>query len=161
MVDRPTDIDPRLTLAYNESVRAWALQSSVLDEVRSRSGVLVSAASVSSAFLGSQAVASKQPWAGANLAAIAVFGVVILLCIYVLWPAKSWIFVHNSERLIETYLKDDTTANDMYERMTIDNARYRRKNSKRIEYRFLAFRIACFGLAAEIILWLVALHEGG
>lgn len=45
--------DPRLKLVYEESVRGWSLQSSVLDELRNRTGILLAAASVSSAFLGS------------------------------------------------------------------------------------------------------------
>jgi len=158
MVDKG---DPRLVLAYDESVRAWALQSRVLDELRGRAGVLIAAASVSSAFLGAQAIAGKHAWAASGLAAIAVFGVVVLLCIYVLWPAQNWIFVHNGERLHETYLKDHITVNEMYRRMTIDNSRYRRKNRKRINYRFVAFRFACLGLATDVVLWLIALHERG
>lgn len=45
--------------------------------------------------------------------------------------------------------------------MTRDNAGYRRKNAARINYRFTAFRIACAGLGADVILWLLALTGRG
>jgi hypothetical protein len=155
------EADPRLVLAYDESVRAWALQSAVLDELRSRAGVLIAATSVSSAFLGADAVPGKDAWSAADIIAIGLFGVVVALCVYVLWPARNWIFAHNGKRLIEKYFTDHVTVDEMYKRMTIDNAQYRQENRKRIDYRFMAFRIACLGLAADVALWLLALHEGG
>lgn len=89
------------------------------------------------------------------------FGAVIVLCVYVLWPAKDWMFVHNCERLIEKYCKDDVTTDDMYRQMTIDNSNYRKGNIRRLDCRFLAFRIACVGLALDIVLWLLAIHIKG
>ncbi len=155
------EADPRLVLAYDESVRAWALQSAVLDELRSRAGVLIAATSVSCAFLGAHVVPGKHAWSVVDIIAIALFGVVVALCIYVLWPARNWIFAHNGERLIGKYFRDHVTLEEMYKRMAIDNAQYRQENRKRIDYRFMAFRIACLGLAADVVLWLLALHEGG
>jgi hypothetical protein len=51
------DIDARVMLAYDESVRGLNMQSTAVDELRSRTGVLIAAATVASAFLGSTALA--------------------------------------------------------------------------------------------------------
>jgi hypothetical protein len=143
------EVDSRLVLAYEESVRAWALQSAVLDELRNRAGILIAAATVSSAFLGAQALGSKRALSAAAILAVVAFGAVILLCVYVLWPAKDWTFVHNGERLIETYCKDDVTTDDMYRQMTIDNSNYRKGNRRRLDWRFFAFRMACVASSAH------------
>jgi hypothetical protein len=155
------EVDPRLIVAYDESVRAWAHQSAVLDELRSRAGTLIAAASVSSAFLGAATLRGSHSLNGSSVAAIVVFGVVIALCIYVLWPAKDWVFVHNAKLLLEKYMTHGVPLSEMYERMTCDNAGYRQTNAKRINYRFMAFRVACAGLGADVILWLLALTGRG
>lgn len=111
------EVDPRLVIAYKESVRAWAHQSSVLDELRSRAGTLIAAASVSSAFLGAATIRGSHSLDDGSVAAIVVFGVVVALCIYVLWPAKDWVFVHNAGHLLHRYLTDDVTPNEMYQRI--------------------------------------------
>lgn len=151
-------VDPRLRLAYDESVRGWALQSTVLDELRTRAGVLIAAASVSSAFLGTSALPRGGHLNAGSVIAIVGFIAVVGLCVYVVWPAKGWVFVHNAERLITTYLADDLSADDMYRRMTLDNAGYRKRNQARIDRRFLAFRLACMSLGLDVVVWLIVLQ---
>lgn len=152
-------VDARLELAYEESVRAWALQSAVLDELRSRAGLLIAAASVSSAFLGAHDLGVRHSLHPLDVAAIALFGLVTLLCVYVLWPAKGWVFAHNAENVIKTYVKNGGSVNAMYRQMTIDNTAYRQGNHQRINLRFFAFRLACLSLGGDIVLWLLALHR--
>src|SRR5207248_4119238 len=50
------DGDARYRLLYEESVRALEDQQTALDELRSRTGVLLSAASISTSFLGGLAL---------------------------------------------------------------------------------------------------------
>jgi hypothetical protein len=157
----PTATDPRLTLSYEESIRAWALQSSVLDELRNRAGVVLSAASVSSAFLGAKALEGEHHFSVLSIAATATFGVVVLLCVYIVWPAKDWVFVHDGKALIDTYVTDGVSLDEMTRDMTLDNAKYRVDNGTKIGHRFLGFRLACVGLGADVILWLIQLGTKG
>ncbi len=154
----PTDPDPRLAIAYDESVRAWALQSSVLDELRNRAGILLSAASVASAFLGATALEGEHDhFSALSIVALALFGLVVALCVYVLWPSKGWTFVHNGKALVETYVDKNQSIDAMRKQMTLDNTQYRVDNKAKIDCRFLGFRLACIGLGADIILWLIEL----
>jgi hypothetical protein len=68
----PEEVDSRLVLAYEESVRAWALQSAVLDELRNRTGILIATATVSSAFLGAQALGSNRALSATDIIAMVV-----------------------------------------------------------------------------------------
>ena len=53
-------VDPRVRLTYDESIRGLDMQSATLDELRNRTGVLLAAASLSSAFLGATALEHHQ-----------------------------------------------------------------------------------------------------
>jgi hypothetical protein len=148
--------DPRLVIAYEESVRAWALQSSVLDELRTRAGVLLSGASISSAFLGAKSLEGGHSLSGFSIAATVVYAIVVLLCVYIAWPA-TFEFVHNGEDLIEEYLKDGVSPDQMRRSLTIANARHRVTNRAKIDHRLLGFRLASLGLGADVMLWLIEL----
>jgi hypothetical protein len=80
--------DPRFKLIYEEAIRGWTLQSSVLDELRNRTGILLSAASVASAFLGSADLTRHPSASWLSALAFVAFAVVVVLCVYVLWPTK-------------------------------------------------------------------------
>ncbi|HLH14178.1 MAG TPA: hypothetical protein VKV16_05265 [Solirubrobacteraceae bacterium] len=45
-----SDVDPRIELAYEESVRALDMQNETLNELHSRTGVVIAAVTVASAF---------------------------------------------------------------------------------------------------------------
>ena len=151
------DGDPRLDLAYEESVRALALQSSVLDELRNRAGVLLSAASVSAAFLGAKTLEGGQQFSALSVAATIAFALVVLLCMGVIWPSANWTFVHDAKKLVTVYVKNGVSAEDMERKMTLANARYRIENDEAMRDLFRMFRFACVGLGVDVILWLVDL----
>lgn len=66
--------DPRKALAYNESLRALTQQAGVLDGLRTRTGILLAALSVTATFLGSMALnkGALTGWSGAGMGAFAV-----------------------------------------------------------------------------------------
>jgi hypothetical protein len=54
--------DPELiTLVYNEAMRALSEQSSALDGLRTRAGLILTAASIASSFLGGLALQQARP----------------------------------------------------------------------------------------------------
>jgi len=153
------DADPRLALAYQESVRALTVQSGVLDELRSRTGVLLAAASVASAFLGAQTLTARHALSGLPLVALISFGSVVVLCIYVLLPGSGWAFTQDAKSLVTDYVSADQSLDFMHESMAIEGAECRAANEERLRWRFLGFRLACLALCADIALWLLALAE--
>ena len=150
--------DPRLKLIYDESVRGWSLQSSVLDELRNRTGVLLAAASVASAFLGSADLSRHETFSVLSVLALVAFGVVVLLCVYVLWPTQGWVFTHEATSLVDAYVTDEKSLDYMYENVAIAADEYRTTNDDKLRCQFSAFRWASLALGINILLWLVDLN---
>ncbi len=157
-----TEPDPRLRLAYEESVRALSVQSRVLDELRSRTGVVLSAASVASAFLGAQAFTKEHhSIADWRLAAVIAYGAVIALAIGVLLPGSGWGFTQDAKALVDDYATADLPLDYMHESMAIEGAWARIANEAKMDRRFWAFRLACVALCASIVFWLLAIAHPG
>jgi hypothetical protein len=152
------DGDPRRKLVYDEAVRGWSLQSSVLDELRSRTGVLLAAASVAAALLGSADLEKHQEFTVIGLFALGAFILVVLGCLWVLWPKGDWTFSHDARSTLDAYLGDDSGLNDMYENLAIKTEEYRDENDRKLSTQFCAFRVASFALGASIVLWLIDLN---
>jgi hypothetical protein len=152
-----TDIDPRVQLAYEESVRGLDMQSDTLNALRSQTGVLIAATTVASAFLGAAALERHHVTYWANIAALILFGLVIVLCLCVLWPSDDWAFVYSATTLDETYYQKDVDATQSCRSMAIGNAAHRDTNKSKLKWRFGFFRFACIGLTADMILWLVSI----
>jgi hypothetical protein len=152
------DGDPRIKIAYDESVRGWALQSSVLDEIRSRTGVLLAATSVSSALLGSADLTRHDTFSVISICALVVFSVSVGLCVYVLWPTADWTFTHDSQLLLDAYVRDGRTLDYMRENLALKADEYRDANEEKIKQQFSAFRWASVALGLTIVLWLIDLN---
>jgi hypothetical protein len=150
--------DPRLKLIYEEAIRGWSLQSSVLDELRNRAGVLLSAATVASAFLGSADLADHKTITTLGIIAIVAFGAVVVLCVSVLWPTGKWCFTHSASGLIGAYVKPGKPIDYMHEQMALATDEYRTKNDTRLARRFCAFRLAAIAVGADVVLWIIDLH---
>jgi hypothetical protein len=106
------DIDPLAKLVYDESVRGLDMQGQSLDEIRSRTGVLIAAATVAAALLGAPALARHHVIYWANLSALIAFGLVVGFCLLVLWPGTKWTFAYNAATLDETYFKKQVDATE-------------------------------------------------
>jgi hypothetical protein len=155
--DKP-DGDQRIKIIYEEAVRGWSLQSSVLDELRSRTGVLLAAASVAVALLGSSDISKHEGFTTLGWFAIGAFGVTLGLCLYVLFPTRGWIFTHKVDSAITGYVGDGRSLDDTREGLAIKAEEYRDKNDEKLRCMFLAFQGASLALGASIVLWLIDLN---
>jgi hypothetical protein len=90
--------DPRKKLAFDESVRALEQQSSALDNLRGRTGVLLTAISLTATFLGAQAL-ERAGFSFLSWVAIGCFVVAGLACLAILWPSGEWKFVLNAKTI--------------------------------------------------------------
>jgi hypothetical protein len=118
----------------------------------------LSAATVASAFLGSADATQHKTFTTLGVIALIAFGLVVLLCILVLWPTGKWCFTHEAKGLIRAYVKPGKSLNYMYENVALASDEYRTENDKHLGRRFLAFRVACGALGVDIALWLIDLH---
>jgi hypothetical protein len=151
------DIDARVRLAYDESVRGLNMQSTAVDELRSRTGVLIAAATVASAFLGSTALARHSATYWANIFGLLAFVAVIGLSLGVLWPSEDWEFVYDPEILDDDYFAQDVEATEMCRAMSLGNAGSHRRNQSKLNGRFRMFRLASVALLLDVLLWLVGI----
>jgi hypothetical protein len=148
-------------LAYGESVRAIELQARSLDEVRTRTGVLLAAASVVSSFLGSEALKLAPFGVIAGLALIS-FGVVLTVCIVILLPRGEWKFALGAKVLLEDWTGASPSGNT--EAMLAFLAERLEKNwlanKDRIKGMLVLFQIAAVALGIEIMFWTIQLADG-
>lgn len=78
-------------LAYEANLRALDKQESLLDEIRSRAGILLGASSLATSFLGQRAF-QGSPAVGWSVVAIAAFVISIASSVYILLPKGSLVF---------------------------------------------------------------------
>lgn len=157
-MDTEEERDPRKELAYNESLRALTQQASVLDALRTRTGILLAAVSVTATFLGSTAL-DGESLAGWSCAGAIAFAVAVLAALGVLLPRDEWEFSMDANKIIDGYIDDPEPAS--LDEMHLEFARLNQgcfqKNKRRLRWLFWAFRISVAGLAMSISFWLVAI----
>jgi hypothetical protein len=150
------DIDPRVRVIYDESVRGLDMQSDWLDELRQRTGVLIAAATVTAALLGASALEHHDAKYSLNVLGFMAFAATIALCIGVLWPTPDWEFNYQADHLNEWYQEEELDPTEMCREMAINNAESRANNKGMLKGRYKLFRFACGALAADVIFWLLA-----
>jgi hypothetical protein len=155
-------------VVYEESVRALAQQRDLLDGLRNRSGTLLAAASVATAFLSAQALRGEMrgdldvvAWS-----AIVLFCAVVILSVAVLIPWR-WTFAHHPHELIGVHLESldppagwqPSSLHEIYRDLSYWNGVHYDENGRKLRLIFGLFGLACGALAAEIVLWLILLAQ--
>ena len=152
-------------LVYDEAMRALALQPVLLNELRSRSGILFGVANVATAFLGGQALEGGRSFSWWSWGAIVAFVGTALLTISVLWPRSDWVFQMGTRSLLEGYVDDYQQHGDPadIDEMRADVALHAEQhfdaNQKRLNGMYLLFEFAAMTLVVEIVLWLADLGQ--
>jgi hypothetical protein len=150
------DVDPRAKLEYDESVRGLEIQGRMVDELRVRAGVVLAAASLSSAFLGAAALTGQKHVPPLAIAALSVYFLALALCLCILFPSGDWEFVYSARTLDEKFYSVGVDATQMYRALSLGNADSVKVNRSQMGWRFVVFGLACLALGADVILWLIA-----
>ena len=151
------EIDPRKKLAYDESIRALNLQSSALDDLRSRTGILLTAVSLTATFLGSKALdGGFTPWSDAGLGSFVLSG---LFCLAILWPTGGWSFVFDARTILSGYVEGPNSAplDQIYVEFSRINQDNWKANAENLTRLFWYFRLAVLALIAQLPCWLIAI----
>jgi hypothetical protein len=151
------DDDPRAALILQESVRALDQQSESLNELRSRTGIVLSASSVASAFLGAAAL-QRGGFSVLNILALIVFLCSTLLCLGVLLPAEDWEFHYDTEALEVSYIQANVGLADMQRSMAAGYSKCWMKNDGRLKPLYLMLRLAIATVGIDVMLWLLAIR---
>jgi len=151
------DKDILYRVAYDEAVRALSEQQNVIDSFRTRSGLVLSAAAITTSFLGAQALdGGNSPWTA--WLALAVFAGVAILSLGILWPRR-WEFTANPRDVIQTYIESEEPApiDELHRDLSLHMHDSYSENRHGLEQLAAFFQIACALLALEVILWIVAI----
>lgn len=155
-------------LAYDEAVRAIAGQAGVLDNLRSRAGVLLAAASLVTAFLGGQALALptiakgilvRSPIGVWGVVAIVGFVGVALLTVAILWPYRWRFAMGTGPILVAGDDPDPMSFEDVQAQLAEYHDRNYDLNQPKIDRLFWVFRVACLLLTAETVAWILDLQR--
>lgn len=152
------DEDLRYRVAYDEAVRALSQQQGMIDSLRTRAGLLLSAAAITTSFLGAQALNDGGPSAATWLA-LATFVGVSVTALAVLWPHHRLEFTANPANVIESYIETEEPLSiaEIHRDLSLHmHASYADNlaDQKQLAFRF---RLAGVLLTVEVILWIIDL----
>ena len=144
-------------VAYEEAVRALSEQREMIDGLRSRAGLLFSAAAVTTSFLGAQALQGG----GLGLfcwLALAGFAGVAMAMLAILWP-RQWEFTANPLEVIGFYIASTSPAplEELHRELVIQMEAGYLQNSSGLEKLVVYFQVANVLLVVEVMLWMIAI----
>ena len=151
--------DPRYRFVYDEAVRTIDHQEQTLDNIRARAGVLLTAASVATSFLGAAALRDSEQAGRWAVAAVCLFALVGSTCVALLWPLAKWRFRFGTSQLLKDYVEAPSPAdlNEMFRDLALHLEANYGHNKKRIDIMWIVFELAAGLLFLEVIAWLAAL----
>jgi hypothetical protein len=149
-------------LAYDEAKRALDAQEQVVNELRSRAGVLIAAAAVTTSFFGGRALQDGDVGTTGWIA-IACFVLLGLAVLAVLWPRHDWVFTINGERFIATYIESSDGALDMpaiHRDLALHMSKSYVINARQLRLLSVAFRVGAVLLVGEVVSWVAGILDG-
>jgi hypothetical protein len=151
------DKDILYRVAYDEAVRALSEQQVVIDSFRTRTGLLLSAAAITTSFLGAQALKVGDLTPPVWLAMAGFVGV-SLASLAILWP-REWEFSAHPQEVIGTYIEAETPTPIEAVHRDLSLHMYSSYNENQAGLGKLAvfFQIASGLMTAEVILWIIAI----
>ena len=137
-------------LAHDAALRGLDKQEGLLEELRSRAGVLLAASSLAASFLGQQAFRHPSPRV-LVIVALAAFVISIGASVFILLPKKNLIFSERGAGLYEGLYAVRDDLPEVYRRLAYDLDRFWESNDRRIRWLSRAFTLAAAGLVVEIL----------
>jgi hypothetical protein len=150
------DPDPRLALVYHESVRKLDQQAEVLEALRGRTGLLLGAGSISTAFL-APAATQRAGWGTEAWIATGCLVLTALLVFTILWPYRGWRFSHKPTDMLHVYIDGPKprSIDGMHRWLAVKNQSHFEDNRERLDDLHACFQGATVTLCVSIGCWLV------
>jgi hypothetical protein len=148
---------------YDESFRTLAQQALVLDGLRARAGAILTAANVSTAFLGGLAFSHEDASGGSHgtplteipgLVMICLFVVVVFLSLLAITPSRRWVVAHHPHDLLAEYVDPGPQISISEFRRTISyyNGINYDANSRQLRLLVAVLTAASVCLGSELVL---------
>jgi hypothetical protein len=146
-------------IAYQQSARAMDAQISTLDELRSRTAIVLAASGLTASFLGNSAL--EDGVGPAAVLATLVFAVGAFCCIVVLFPKfQGWLEPVSAKQLLadlDDPEVDLETPNELHRHLAVFLEEAYESNAEKMEALFRWLWVACIALGVQIGLWLLEL----
>jgi hypothetical protein len=152
--------DPQLiNLVYDEAMRALSEQSAALDGLRTRAGLILSAASIASSFLGGLALqqGSLDVWSWLGIGAFVFVGA---LAFVILWP-YAWSFNFEPHVLFSDYVDTEPPSSvvDAKRNLAKYAGDYLADNDRILRVLWWVYRVAIILLVLQIAFWLIDISQ--
>jgi hypothetical protein len=145
---------------YAEAQRGLALQAVLLNELRSRTGILLAITAATNSFLGAEAIdrGGLQAW---GVLALAAFVAAVGCCLLVLSPHYEWVFYEGPAKMLGMFCdtpRDDGeswTLDQVHREVALhmeDDADAAANGMKGLQKWFTG---AAAGLALSVTFWLI------
>jgi hypothetical protein len=144
-------------LAFDEAVRGLAHLQSQFDAIRSRAGILLSAAAIVTSFLGGRALQGDGPAAWTWIA-IACFAGLAAGALVILWPRPEPSSA-SPRTIISLYLEAGRSwaVWAIHRELALHMDRAYEATRVHLDRAIRAFRVASLLLALEVLAWVVSL----
>ena len=156
MTDKP--LDTPQSIAFMESRRAIESQPAAIDELRSRTGIVLAASAVSASFLGA-AAAEHGEFSGLDVLALLAFIGSLICSLYVLWPRRNgWTFVLGAKTMLEDWR--DRSAADLQAFLAENLEKHYDANKQKLDRLYYWFQAASVFLGVQVVLWIAEIAKG-
>jgi len=148
--------DALYKVAYDEAVRALSEQQAAIESVRARAGLLLSAAAVTTSFLGSQALQGGRS-SFFSWPALLCFVAVAATSLAILWP-RAWEFAAYPSGVVGGRIdSEDVQVEDLYRDLSLRMHGSYLENCLALKHLAAFFQVASALLTIEVILWVAAI----
>jgi hypothetical protein len=144
-------------LSYDAAVRALDLQERGVEQLRSRTGTLLAASSLTASFLGAQTIQHIGGLQTLGSLALISLAASIVLCVYVLLPRRGLVFSVNATAMYETLFEIGEDEEEVRRRLAYWLEEYWKANQVKIEDLGRYFFGASVALTLQLVFWSLAL----
>jgi hypothetical protein len=153
--ENDSDLRQLATLRYQQATSLVSGQRDSLNELRSRTGLLISAATISTSFLGSVGAKERHGFPLEFLWPLVPFGLSILLSLIIVLPIISWKFDLKS-KVFQAYA--GTPIAETMSGLAGENENNIEWNDIRLSILYTLFSVAALAMLWSIIAWIVVIE---
>ena len=143
-------------ITYDLSLRSLAQQEASLNELRSRTGVLLAATAIAIALLGGRALDDGARTA-IDLAGVGLAVVSFLLSVFVLAPKSRYVVMIDAAVVHEYFKRSQVDEQEAMEALVFSNREAWEENQVLIDRLVRSFSWACLTLVGAVVLWSLGL----
>jgi hypothetical protein len=144
-------------VAYQTAVHALELQERAVEQVRSRTGILLAATSLTASFLGAETLRGSSDVGTLEGLALAALVFSIVGCLYITVPKGRFVFSLNGPAMYEALYEFADDPEEVHRRLAYWLEGYWEDNQALIDAQLRFYAASATASGLQLILWCVAL----